>query len=103
MGPNGAGKTTLLHLAVGLLAPSAGTISVPGEATGRALLQIQASLAQDLPLYPRLTLKHHLKMGDWLNPSWDQDFAMGRIQGLGLLPGPARSAPCLAANGPSYH
>ena len=24
VGPNGAGKTTLLHLAVGLLAPSAG-------------------------------------------------------------------------------
>ena len=28
VGPNGAGKTTLLHLAVGLLEPSAGTISV---------------------------------------------------------------------------
>ncbi len=25
VGPNGAGKTTLLHLAVGLLAPTAGT------------------------------------------------------------------------------
>ena len=29
VGPNGAGKTTLLHLAVGLLAPTAGTIEVP--------------------------------------------------------------------------
>jgi len=30
VGPNGAGKTTLLHLAVGLLTPTAGTISVLG-------------------------------------------------------------------------
>jgi ABC-2 type transport system ATP-binding protein len=30
VGPNGAGKTTLLHLAVGLLAPTSGTIEVLG-------------------------------------------------------------------------
>ncbi|MGH2631923.1 MAG: ATP-binding cassette domain-containing protein, partial [Tepidiformaceae bacterium] len=30
VGPNGAGKTTLLHLAVGLLAPTTGTIEVLG-------------------------------------------------------------------------
>jgi ABC-2 type transport system ATP-binding protein len=34
VGPNGAGKTTLLHLAVGLLAPTAGTIRVLGRAPG---------------------------------------------------------------------
>ena len=34
VGPNGAGKTTLLHLAVGLLEPSAGTISVLGDEPG---------------------------------------------------------------------
>ena len=35
VGPNGAGKTTFLHLAVGLLAPTAGTVTVldrrPGD------------------------------------------------------------------------
>jgi len=31
VGPNGAGKTTLLSMAVGLLAPDAGTVSVLGE------------------------------------------------------------------------
>ena len=30
VGPNGAGKTTLLHLAVGLLAPTSGSITVLG-------------------------------------------------------------------------
>jgi ABC-2 type transport system ATP-binding protein len=35
VGPNGAGKTTLLHLAVGLLAPTAGAIRVLGETPGR--------------------------------------------------------------------
>ena len=31
VGPNGAGKSTLLHLAVGLLAPTAGNIDVLGS------------------------------------------------------------------------
>ena len=31
VGPNGAGKTTLLQIAVGMLAPSSGTIEVLGE------------------------------------------------------------------------
>jgi ABC-2 type transport system ATP-binding protein len=34
VGPNGAGKTTLLHLAVGLLTPTAGTITVLGGYPG---------------------------------------------------------------------
>ena len=45
VGPNGAGKTTLLHLAVGLLSPSAGSISVlDGEpATDQTSLPRSAS------------------------------------------------------------
>ena len=35
VGPNGAGKTTLLNLAVGLLAPTAGTIEVLGGRPGQ--------------------------------------------------------------------
>jgi ABC-2 type transport system ATP-binding protein len=85
VGSNGAGKTTLLHLLVGLLEPSSGTVSVLGHPPALALPHI-GFLAQDLPVYPRLTVEQHLQMGSWLNPTWDQDFARGRLEALGLDP-----------------
>jgi ABC-2 type transport system ATP-binding protein len=88
VGPNGAGKTTLLHLAVGLLQPSAGTITVLGEQPGGSpdhLARI-GFLAQDSPTYARLTVGEHLRMGQWLNPHWDSEFAHSRVEELGLDP-----------------
>lgn len=77
VGPNGAGKTTLLHLSVGLLAPSAGSISVldgkPGE--GPDQLAKVGFVAQDTPTYAGLSIKKHLRMGAYLNPNWDGDLA----------------------------
>ncbi len=89
VGPNGAGKTTLLHLAVGLLEPTAGRISVLGEhpGSGPAALARFGFLAQDSPAFPRLTVGQHLRMGEWLNPGWDGGFASGRVAELGLDPG----------------
>jgi ABC-2 type transport system ATP-binding protein len=86
VGPNGAGKTTLLHLAVGLLEPTAGTISVLGErpSSGAHALARFGFLAQESPTYARLTVNQHLRMGEWLNPSWDAAFASARIDELGL-------------------
>jgi ABC-2 type transport system ATP-binding protein len=86
VGPNGAGKTTLLHLAVGLLQPSAGTISVLGDRPGSGSTPLArfGFLAQDSPAYARLTVAQHLRMGQWLNPSWDAAFAAGRVEELGL-------------------
>ena len=88
VGPNGAGKTTLLQLAVGLLKPSAGTISVLGDRPGAnpATLARFGFLAQDSPTYSRLTVAQLLQMGEWLNPGWDSAFASNRTRELGLAP-----------------
>ena len=89
VGPNGAGKTTLLSLAVGLLAPDAGTIEVLGgrPAAGPAQLARVGFLAQDAPVYARLSVGDHLKLGARLNPGWDAGLTRGRVDRLDLDPG----------------
>jgi ABC-2 type transport system ATP-binding protein len=88
VGPNGAGKTTLLHLAAGLLAPARGTITVLGErpAARPAQLARVGFVAQDTPVYARMTVADHLRFGAWLNPGWDDSLARHRIGQLGLDP-----------------
>lgn len=86
VGPNGAGKTTLLSLAVGLLAPTTGTIEVLGArpADGPAQLARVGFLAQDSPVYTGLSVADHLALGAHLNPGWDAELARSRIERLGL-------------------
>src|SRR5690242_17009462 len=88
VGPNGAGKSTLLHLAVGLLEPTDGEISVLGDRprSHQSFLGRVGFLAQESPTYARLTVDQHLRMGDQLNPSWDEAFARDRVDQLGLDP-----------------
>ena len=89
VGPNGAGKTTLLCLAVGLLAPTAGTIEVLGGTPGADPVQLArvGFLAQDAPVYAGLSVADHLKLGARLNPGWDAGLARGRVDRLDLDPG----------------
>ena len=86
VGPNGAGKTTLLNLAVGMLAPTEGTIEVLGDrpAAGPAQLAKVGFVAQDSPTYAGLSVEDHLRLGAHLNPGWDDAMARGRIRRLGL-------------------
>ena len=64
VGPNGAGKTTLLQLAVGLLAPSAGSITVlDGPPASTAQLRKVGFVAQDAPAYAGMTVLDHPRAG----------------------------------------
>jgi len=88
VGPNGAGKTTLLRLAVGLLAPTAGTIEVLGgrPAENPEHLGRVGFVAQDTPAYAYLSVADHLRLGGWLNARWDRALAERRVEQLGLDP-----------------
>jgi ABC-2 type transport system ATP-binding protein len=88
VGPNGAGKTTLLRLAAGMLTPTCGTITVLGQrpAAGPAQLARVGFVAQDTPIYSRMTVADHLRLGAWLNPGWDDQLARQRVSQLALNP-----------------
>jgi ABC-2 type transport system ATP-binding protein len=88
VGPNGAGKSTLLNLAVGLLAPTAGTLNVLGEAPASDAAQLGrvGFVAQDTPVFSGLSVADHLELGAHLNPGWDRAVAEDRIDQLGLDP-----------------
>jgi ABC-2 type transport system ATP-binding protein len=84
VGPNGAGKTTLLQLAVGLLSPSAGAISVFGCDPGntKSVLPRVGFVAQNSPLYPGFSVADTLALGVHVNERFDQGWARERLAGL---------------------
>ncbi|MCU1461094.1 MAG: transporter, ATP-binding protein [Acidimicrobiales bacterium] len=86
VGANGAGKSTLLRIIVGLLRPSAGTVTVLGHppAADPAQLARVGFLAQDAPLFGSLSVEDHLRLGRHLNMRWDGEGAAERIRMLEL-------------------
>ena len=87
VGPNGAGKTTFLHLAVGLLEPTVGAVSVYGHSPQReplAVLPRVGFVAQDHPLYREFSVNDHLTLGRKLNTRWDREYAVSRLTALDI-------------------
>jgi ABC-2 type transport system ATP-binding protein len=87
VGINGAGKTTLLHLAIGLLKPTEGTVSMFGRALRMdrpAGLAEVGFVAQDHPLYRGFTVADMLHLGRSTNPRFDQPGAQRRLRELGI-------------------
>jgi len=99
-GPNGAGKSTLLGLAVGLLEPTEGAVTVCGRDPRRdpAALADIGYVAQGAPLYRGFTVGEMLDFARISNPRWDQPLATELARavvigdaGLRSVPGRARA------------
>ena len=86
IGPNGAGKTTLLRVLAGLARPTAGDVAVLGSAPRQdpAFLAEIGFLAQEIPLYRRLTAEDHIRVGAHLNVRWDGASVRQRLQSLNI-------------------
>ena len=70
LGPSGAGKSSIVRLALGLSAPTAGTIRIMGQLASqdRSVLMVPEErglgvVFQDLALWPHLTVEGNLAFG----------------------------------------
>ncbi|MFD4180654.1 ABC transporter ATP-binding protein [Rhodococcus sp. NPDC058514] len=85
VGANGAGKSTVMSLAVGLLAPDSGSVSVLGKPPNQNGIRSGLSyLAQHRPLYPKFSVADILRFGAHANTDWDGGYAAALVDAAGI-------------------
>lgn len=90
VGANGAGKSTLIRACLGFEQPDEGRILVHGIDPRRDRTRVVNSIGyvpQSASLYRGLTIGDHLDMARAARPSFDRPYALGRVQGAGLVAG----------------
>lgn len=81
LGPNGAGKSTTLRLALGLLRPTSGSISVLGHPAGSLEARAQvAYVPGDVSLWPQLTGSETLTLLASLHGSGDTAYTKELVE-----------------------
>lgn len=89
VGRNGAGKTTSLRLALGMLYPDGGRVSVLGMDPAERPLDVRTKvslLSEESQLYPWMDVGEILRFGAALHPRWDPGLARSLVERLGLEP-----------------
>jgi ABC-2 type transport system ATP-binding protein len=83
-GPNAAGKSTLLALAIGLLTPTEGSITVLDRdpRSDASVLSEVGFVAQGAPLYRGFTVGESLEYARRTNPRWDVEIVAELLTNL---------------------
>jgi len=99
LGLNGAGKTTTIRALLGMIRPSAGSVSVLGQAVGpngRGPWRQVGHLVEQPAAYPELTVRENLEIARRLHGISDTKATSGVIERLGLFPDADRRAGALS-------
>lgn len=92
LGPNGAGKTTTIGMLLGLIHPTAGTVTLFGQLVTplaiEALQQVGALVGANPALVPYLTARQHL----WMIHQLHKGVAIGQIDEVLELVGLSQAA-----------